>query len=380
MALDRLGRPASVLLLFATTGHDQAEVLAGIADVAGQTPLSGCSGEGVITRSGSDEGSHALAVMAIASDRAAFVPLLATDLPRGPRECARALAEQIRSRPDCSGRYLILFPDGITGNGSALLSALEDSLPLPLVMVGGAAGSNISLPAKTYQYYNNRVVSDSVAALLVGGDVSVDTTVSHGSTPIGLERSVTRSDGGTVYEIDGRPAWEVFREYLEGNPTDLVQEDCAHLGFGEKLPPELVGPYGEYIMRTPSGVDKKTGALFFPGELPTGAKIRVARRDPDRIREGATEAARELASRRSGKSPSLVLQFDCTGRGRIIFSKQAIDMTMSGIQSAFGRDVPWLGLHTLGEIAPLGGKALFHNQTVVLCALYDAEPAVGPPG
>jgi hypothetical protein len=380
MALDNLRRPVSFLFLFATTGYDQAEVLAGIADVAGQVPLSGCSGEGVITRRGSDEGSHALAVMAIASDRATFVPLLATGLARGPRECATALAEQSQSRSDARGRYLVLFPDGLSGNSSALLTALEESLPQPLVIVGGAAAANISSAPKTYQYHNGRVLSDAVAAVLIGGDVFLDTAVSHGSTPIGLVRTVTRSDGGTVHEIDGRPAWEVFKEYLEGNPTDLVLEDCVHLGFGEKLPPELVGPYGEYIMRTPSGVDKKTGALFFPGELRTGAKIQVARRDPDRIREGATHVAEELASRHGSKSPSLVLQFDCAGRGRIILSNQTIDMTMSGMQGAFGRDVPWLGLHTFGEIAPLMGKNLYHNQTVALCALYDADPALGQPG
>ena len=380
MALDRLQRPASLLLLFATTGYDQAEVLAGIGDVAGQTPLSGCSGEGVITHRGSDEGSHALAVMAIASHRATFVTLLATDLALRPRECAIALAEQVQARMDGRRRYLILFPDGITGNSSALITALQDLLPQTLVIVGGAAAANISASTKTFQYHDGRVVSDAVAAVLVSGDVLLDTAVSHGSTPIGLVRTVTKSDGGTVYEIDGRPAWDVFKEYLDGNPTDLVQEDCVHLGFGEKLPPELVGPYGEYIMRTPSGVDKKTGALFFPGELRTGAKIQVSRRDPDRIREGATEAAMELASRRSGKSPSLVLQFDCTGRGRIIFGKQDIDMTMSGMRSAFRRDMPWLGLHTFGEIAPLMGKTLYHNQTVVLCALYDADSALGQPG
>jgi hypothetical protein len=259
-----------------------------------------------------------------------------------------------------------------------LISALEESLPYPLVVVGGAAATNLSSKRETYQYHDGRVVSDAVAALLIGGDVVVDTAVSHGSTPIGMVRTVTRSSEGTVYEIDGRPAWDVFKEYLDGDPADMAIEDTLYLGLGEELPAELVGPYGEFIMRTPIRLDRETGALFFPGGLRQGAKVRVARRDPDRMREGAAEAARELASRRTGVAPSLVLQFDCVGRGREIFGKEATEATVSSLQDAIGRHVPWSGCYTLGEIAPLEGKTLYHNQTVVLCALYDGHGASAP--
>jgi hypothetical protein len=378
LALRRLGRPPTFLLLFATTGYEQTGLLAGVRDVAGGTPLSGCSGEGVISQRGSDERAHAVVVMAIASERAAFVPLLATGLARDPRRCALALAEQVRSRPDCRGRYLILLPDGMRGDCTSLISALEESLPYPLTIVGGAAAADLSSKSETYQYHDGRVASDAVAAVLIGGDVVLETAVSHGSTPIGMFRTVTRSCEGTVYEIDGRPAWDVFKEYLDGDPTDLTLEDTLYLGIAEALPPELVGPYGEYIMRTPISVDRESGALFFQGELRQGAKIRIARRDPDRMREGAAEVAQELSSRRRGVAPALVLQFDCVGRGRQIFGQQATDATLSSMQDALGRQVPWLGCYTLGEIAPLKGKALYHNQTVVLCALYDGGGANAP--
>jgi hypothetical protein len=376
LALRGLGRPPTFLLLFATTGYDQVELIAGVTDVAGGTPSSGCSGEGVISQRGADEGAHAVVVMAVASDSATFVPLLATGLANDPRRCAVSLAEQIRYRTDGRGRCLILLPDGISGNCASLIEALEESLPYPLVIVGGAAGADMSSKSTTYQYHRGRVVNDAVAAVLIGGDVAVDTAVSHGSTPIGMVRTVTRSEGGTVHEIDGRPAWDVFREYLDGDPTDMAIEDSLYLGFGERLPPELVGPYGEYIMRAPLSLDRETGAIFFPGGLRQGSKIRVARRDPDRMREGAAEVARELASRRKGMQASLVLQFDCVGRGREIFG-DATAATVSSMQDALGREVPWLGCYTFGEIAPLNGKTLYHNQTVVLCALYDGdEPAV----
>jgi len=216
--------------------------------------------------------------------------------------------------------------------------------------------------------------------VLIGGDVAVECAVSHGCEPIGSVRTVTRSDGGTVYEIDGRSAWSVFKEYLAGDPVDLSAEDSVHLSFGEHLPAHVGGAYGQYVMRTPFGLDRESGALFFPGSLAEGSKIQLTRRDPDRIRQSAMTSARELAARRPGQRPSLMLHFDCAGRGRIIFGERATEMAITPIQEALGRDLPWIGFHTYGEIAQLAGTAYYHNYTVVLLALYDREPVDGTRG
>src|SRR4051812_24589936 len=60
------GKP-DLILVYGTTGYDQAALLQGVADVTGDVPMSGCSAEGVITQEGSDESSHAVSVMAIRS-------------------------------------------------------------------------------------------------------------------------------------------------------------------------------------------------------------------------------------------------------------------------------------------------------------------------
>ncbi len=372
-ALDGLGGRAGVILLFATTGYDQEALLAGIREVAGPTPLSGCSAEGVIAQQLSDESSHAVVLTAIASEAATFTPVFAPGLAQDPRACGVAIAEQVRRAPGGEGRCLLLFPDGTSGNVTELLAALENELPYPVLLAGGAAGANISTIRKTYQYHLSQVCTDAVVGVLVGGGVRVETALSHGSMPIGVVRTVTRSEGGHVHEIDGRPAWDVLREYLDGDPNDLSISDSLSLAFAERLPHGVAGPNSDYIMHTPWGLDRATGALFFPGGLRQGAKIQMARRDPDRIREGATDGARGLAQRMAGRSPSLVLQFDCAGRGRVIFGERATARTVASIQDALGPDLPWSGFYTYGEIGPLRGKAFYHDHTVVLCALYDED-------
>jgi len=375
LALAALGRRADLFLVFATAGYDQAALIAAIAEVGGDTPLAGCSGEGVITQSGSDERAYAAVLMAIASERATFDTFSVEGLSKDPRGAGAAIAAWVRGLGQRRARCLLLFPDGLTGNSTVLLAALQEGLPEPLPIAGGTAG-DLAQFDRTFQYHDGRVLSDAVAAVLIGGDVDVETAVSHGCEPIGSVRTVTRSDGGTVYEIDGRSAWSVFKEYLDDDPVDLSAADSVHLSFGERLPERDAAGYGQYVMRTPFGLDHESGALFFPGSLAQGSKIQMTRRDPDRIRQSAMKSATELAARRS-RRPNLVLHFDCAGRGRIIFGERASEMAITPMQEILGRELPWLGFHSYGEIAELGGTAYYHNYTVVLLALYDRERVDG---
>ena len=95
----------------------------------------------------------------------------------------------------------------------------------------------------------------------------------------------------------------------------------------------------------------------------------MARRDPERIREKAIRSAERIAERRRGQSPLAVLQFDCTGRGRLLFGERTTDDLITPMQAALSTTAPWLGFHTYGEIAPVLGRTHYHNYTVVLLAI-----------
>ena len=361
---------ANVVLVFGTAGYDQAALLDGVREVTKDTPLVGCSGEGIITQEGSDEAAHAVAVMAIASDKMTFQTFRMEGYSKDPIACGAAIADRVREAGERRAKVLLLFPDGLTGNCTAMLRALKERLPFPVVVAGGTAGDMMKLEA-TYQYCDGAAARDSVAAVLIGGDIDAEVVVSHGCEPLGLERTVTRSDGARVFEIDNQPAWTVFKEYLDGDPQDLAAADVVHLCIGEQLPSLPHDGTAYQVIRTPLSLDKATGSLFFPGGLAQGATIQMTRRDPEQIRRSAIESAETLVARRPGRKAALMFQFDCAGRGRVIFGEHATENAVAPMQGVIGRDVPWLGFHTFGEIAQLGAAPYFHNYSVVLCALYD---------
>ena len=182
-------------------------------------------------------------------------------------------------------------------------------------------------------------------------------------------RTITDSDGRTVRESDGRPAWNVFQEYIDGDATDLDYALAAHLSLAEEVGAR--SEVGVTAIRTPLGLDKPSGAVHFPAGLPQGSRVQVVRADAERTKENAATCAKDFPPR-----PNLVLQFDCIGRGRFLFGDATDEHAVLPLQHAIGRDVPWAGFHSHSEIAQIEGKPYCHNYTVVLCALYEGASEV----
>lgn len=368
-AMEQLGDgPIDLVLVFGTTGYDQAALLQGVADVTGSAPMTGSSAEGIITQAGSDESSHVVTVQLIRSDVLHFKTLIAEGASTAAEACGEALAAAAAGVPD--GKLLLVFPDGMTANCAALLATLDAHKPAGLKVAGGGAGEMMRFD-KTYQYHDGKAYNDAVSAVLISGNVDADVVVSHGCEPIGVEHTVTKAEGGFVVEIDDEPAWDLFREYCEDDPEDLQSAEVVYLCIGERLPADLASDYDEFIIRTPFGLDKDRGALFYPGGIAEGTTVQLTRRDADKIHDRVVQSVDRLVGRHPDKKPSLVFQFDCCGRGRLIFGEKTTEVTIDPMQQAIGKDVAWVGFHCYGEIAPIKQKTYYHNNTVVLCALYE---------
>ena len=368
------GRDASFALVFATAAYPQAEVLAAIVDVLPGARLSGCSGEGVIAGSATHEVEFAVAVLAVSSDSVRLEPFLVEGYHADPAGAGRSIAKLCGAIDGADPVCVVVLPDGIRGNAGALLDALAAELPRSVPVVGGSAGDTL-LFERTHQYLDARAVSDAVAGFVVRGAAALHVCVSHGCTPVGLDRVITHAQDGWVFTIDGLPAWEVFKEYLDGAPEDLTAEGIIYVCLGIDIRQALGSDAPRYVIRCPMALDKENGALFFPGGgLETGTKVRMTRRDGELIRGSATECAETLRRAALGQTPAFMLQFDCAGRGRILFGALAASELIEPLQTILGADIPWIGVHTYGEIAPVDGVPFFHNYSVALCAVYETSP------
>lgn len=366
------GATASLAIVFATCGYSQEEVLDAVRQRLPGALLVGCSAEGVIAHHTSHEHEHAVTVMAVASSQMRFAGYQIEGYSVDSKARAQELAAMISKDGTSDLVGVVLLPDGLTGDCTLLLSELQQLLGRNVGIVGGTSADAMEMK-RTYQYCGTRIASDSVVALAIRGRGQLRFAVSHGCEPIGLDRVVTKADGSWVYSIDDLPAWQVLKEYLGEDTEDLNADGIAHVCLGEQTNEKAPGFDSPLIIRVPLKLDKENGALFFPGGgFTNGKRIRLTRRDPTRVRRSAENTAKLIASWGDGAKPALMLQFDCAGRGRVLFGTCVADEIVKPLQQQLGDNVPWVGFHTYGEIAPLEQQARYHNYTVVLAALYDA--------
>lgn len=360
------------VFMFSTVGYNQPTILRAVREATGDAPLCGCSGEGIISGGVVDESNFAVGVMAISSDQLRISHGIVTGLKADSARVGRAVAEAIRPKVNSDTLALFLFPDGIAVNFDRLVAGLEQQLQSDqlLPVVGGTAADNME-GRRTFQYYDDQVVSDGVAWALLSGGTEIAWAANHGCVPVGVAYKVTRCEENVIFEIDGRPAVEILKDYLTDDELEDWAKTIMTFSFGLEAPGHMKG-YDEYVIRgLVGGIDDSTGSITIPAEVPEGTSIWITRRDYEKLAKGVDRAAQEIKTKLGDKPARMVFQFDCAGRGKAFLREPQKLQLLERLQGPIGSDVPWLGFYTFGEIAPVGGRNCFHNYTVVLTALYS---------
>jgi hypothetical protein len=357
------------VFMFATVGYDQSSLLRAVREATGGAPLSGCSGEGTIGGDDADESNFSVVVMAISSDELRWRNGLATGLRVDSRAAGQRVAQSLSSDLSADAVGLFVFPDGYTANVDQFLAGLEGNLPSDrfLLIWGGATADNMAV-LRTYQYCDDEVASDGVAYALLSGEAKPSWDIGIGYVPIGGERTVTRSQGNVIYEIDSKPALEVLQEYM---PDYALAEDWGRyaLTFGLcfRAPDYMKGE--EYTFRTITSVKKADGSITVQTEVQEGTSVWFSVRDKEKITAGLDRMVDHIQQELGGDQPKLVFQFDCVARGKSMFREQEKLRNLRQFRQAVGPETPWAGFYSAGEIGPVGEHNCYHNYTAVVLAL-----------
>ena len=372
-ALEEAGvqRP-DVVFMFGSIGYDQRSLVRAVRERTGSAPLSGCSAEGTINGDEIDESGFSVVVTAISSDELHWTNGLATGLEDDPRAVGQQVAQELLPHLSSDTIGLFVFPDGFTENFDHFIAGLEGNLPSErfLPMWGGGAANNFSQEEPTYQYCDDEVTTDGVSYVLLSGEAQTAWANSHSLIPIGGERIVTRSKGNVIYEIDGKPAVEVLKEYL---PEHALVADRDWLRYAISLALLFRAPSymkdEEYVVRGVPAVKMDDGSIIVQTEVPEGTSIWFSSRDKERITTGFDRMAEQIEEQLGGEQPKLVFQFECVTRGHVMFREQEKLQLLKRFRRSVGPDVPWVGFYTVGEIGPVEEHNDIHRFASVVLAL-----------
>ncbi len=325
--------------------------------------ILGCSGGSVL----GPRMAHDVSITAVAvSCRAARVVLARTELAihATQEECGRALVRQLDG-PELSGIFVL--GDGTKVNGSALLRGMRDALDRDVPLSGGLAGDEARFE-ETLVAANAPPRAGVVAAVgFHGAAVQLTTGVGSGWTVFGPHRSISRSAGNVLFELDGEPTLDLYRRYLGDEAEGLP-------GTALLFPLRVFHPDrpDHAVVRTVLAISETDGSMTFAGDVPHGWVAQLMRSTVSRLSAAAASATRGTVDAcQHDDQPALAIQVNCIGR-RLAMGERYVEETADVLEQlppAFAH----LGFYSHGEMAAhQGSQALeLHNQTVVMTLLTE---------
>lgn len=261
-------------------------------------------------------------------------------------------------------KHVLVISDGLTINGSELVRGLISVLPPGVSVTGGLSGDGNRFE-KTFVILDKKPARGLIAAIGFYGGIRVGYGSYGGWDPFGPERLITRSSGNVLYELDGKPALELYKLYLGNHARNLP---ATGLLFPLSLRLE---ENGRSLVRTLLSVNESTGGMIFAGDMPEGVYARLMKANFDRLIDGATEAAKTAQSIMGPVSPDLAILISCVGRRLVL--RQRVEEEIEGVKEIFGQGTSLTGFYSYGEICPFANELPpeLHNQTMTITTFSE---------
>lgn len=261
-------------------------------------------------------------------------------------------------------KHLFIVSDGNLVNGSALIHGLEKNCPDNITITGGLCGDDARFE-KTLASYNSNPKSGEIVAVGLYGDHLEITCANYGGwSAFGPIRNITKSRENVLYELDGKPALDLYKKYLGDKSNELPQ---AALLYPLNL---RVKGSNETVVRTILNIDEKENTMILAGDVPEGSTVQLMMSTVDDIAEGASKAAM-YAMRNRTKKPELALLVSCIGRKLVM--NQRTEEEIEEVIEAIGGQAVTAGFYSYGELSPFSNQigCKLHNQTMTLTLISE---------
>jgi len=356
------GAPACLALVFASGNHLAAPeaTLEGVHDVLAPAHVVGCGAGGVLGAGREVEAGTAVAVWALAGERARARPFVVEAEP-GPDGVV------LGPLPDLDGAAAaVLLADPLSFPTERALATLERESP-GVPVLGGVASARTA-EGTSALFVGDRVVDAGAVGVALSG-VEVLPAVSQGAAPVGPELTVTAAEGNIVHELAGRPALECIRELLEELDARerLMLSSGLLLGISVEHGTRVEG--GEdFLVRGIIGVDADAGTVAVGAVVHPGQVVQLHARDAGSADRDLRDTIGLRMRALGGVAPAGALAFTCNGRGRAMFGESDHDArALAGLLA----DAPVAGFFAAGEIGPLAGRSFLHGFSATV-AVFPA--------
>ena len=372
-AISKVKGKVDLSILFSSSKYEYDEVIRGVKTITKNAPLIGCSTAGEFTEEKVEKGS--VAVGLISTDSCKFFLGISGGLGKDPLGCVQEIDNQINipeaDMRNFPNRGIMILGDGLAGKGEELTTSA--SMTFNTQIIGGLAGDDLKMK-ETRVFMNDEIKNDAVSVCEILSKSPLFFGVKHGHTPISPLLKITKAFENIVYEIDNKPAWEVWKEHCGEDAKKTLG-----LNVNEITSPEEIGKVltayelgiqagNEYVIRWPgpSLNATKDGSLNFATTISEGTGIRIMRGTKEDQVTSARETAEKAILQAGKENVAGAIVFECAVRSMIL--QEDFPTAVDGINEVLG--VPLMGCEIYGEIAMnIGDMSGFHNTTTVVALI-----------
>jgi len=353
--------PQLVLLFGSTENMGNAQLIAQVKARFPEAHLFGCSTAGEICQTKVLD--ETVILTAVHFERTHIATgKVNIDQTSGSLDAGVQLAQSL---PEKDLRHVFVLSDGLQVNGSELVKGLTQALPAGVGITGGLSGDGGRFQ-KTLVVCQGPAVSGAIGILgFYGKHLKIGYGSMGGWDSFGPERLITKSKYNVLYELDGKSALGLYKQYLGEHAKGLP-------GTGLLFPLSLrVQENQTSVVRTILSVNEDEQSMTFAGDVPEGAYVRLMKANFDRLIDGALGAARNSCESLETDRADLAILISCVGRKMVL--KQRIEEEVEGVRSVLGRRPLLTGFYSYGEISPFtpNAKCELHNQTMTITAFTE---------
>ncbi len=368
-AMSRAGiDQADLALVFFTVDHiaNQQDLTSTLRLVTKTDQVVGCSAAGVLTGEGEIEGEAGVAVLVLASDSMNAYPFLIQPLREREPEVGGEIIQTLRDESE-QNSHLVLLPDPYNGRADQVLHEVGENYGF--VPVVGAGSSEDGSQGKTFQLCGERITTNALSGLLLTGSFDSSIGVSQGCQPVSKPMVITKAQGNIIFEIDHRPAFEVFTQTIKGPLLEDLRRalNFVFIGLPVDTQKNSVAP-GSYLVRNIIGLDSEKRILAVGENVFEGENMIFTLREPQRAREDLEQMLQRQVESLAGTKPQLGLYFNCCARGTSLYGYSGIDTAY--IQKSLG-EFPLIGFFGSFELGPVGMKNHLLTYTGVLVLITE---------
>ena len=261
----------------------------------------------------------------------------------------------------------LITSDGRLLDGEGMVRFIESLAGPDISMFGGMAGDDLSFSG-TWVFTNDKFTDYGIVALVLNeSKIELHGLAFSGWKPMGVSRTVTKSEGNLIYSIDNRPALEMYLHLLGHEITSSDEQIDFFDKIGVHYPFQIERENRKPKMCNPIGFDKEKQALICESDVLQGSSLRFSTPPDFDIIETVIDKADKLKTEYKAGADALLI-FSCAGRLSALgpMAKQENE----GLQKVW--NAPMAGFYTYGEFGKgLNGKHEFHSTTCSWVAIKE---------